>query len=128
MVNKTKQGFANREWGKKAEDIAANYLVCEGYIIRERNWRIGNTIEIDIIAEKDGVIVFVEVKARKGDFILGEDSVDEKKMKKIIRGGDIYLRALPHLFKYRLDMIIIKGSAEEYSITHYPDAFLPSVK
>ena len=68
MIDKKKQGAANREWGKMAEDIAAEYLLTNGYIIRERNWRIGNRIEIDIIAEKDGIIVFVEVKAREGDF------------------------------------------------------------
>lgn len=53
MIDKKKQGAANREWGKMAEDIAAEYLLTNGYIIRERNWRIGNKIEIDIIAEKD---------------------------------------------------------------------------
>ncbi len=62
MIDKKKQGAANREWGKMAEDIAAEYLLTNGYIIRERNWRIGNKIEIDIIAEKDGIIVFVEVR------------------------------------------------------------------
>lgn len=86
MIDKKKQGAANREWGKMAEDIAAEYLLTNGYIIRERNWRIGNKIEIDIIAEKDGIIVFVEVKARKGDFQSPEETVDSPKRKKMIQG------------------------------------------
>ncbi len=127
MTDHIHQGHANREWGKKAEDIAAEYLLKEGYVIRERNWRIGNSIEIDIIAEKERTIVFTEVKARKGNFILGEDAVDEKKMKKIIRGGNVYLSTLPFLYKYRLDMVIITGTPDNYTLHHYPDAFLPTV-
>ena len=74
---KREQGMQNREWGKQAEQIAAEYLIKEGYLIREQNWRVGNTIEIDIIAEKEGTIAFVEVKARKGNVIAGEDAVDK---------------------------------------------------
>ncbi len=125
MADKKTQGAFNREWGKMAENIAADYLLTNGYTIRERNWRIGNHIEIDIIAEKDGYIIFVEVKARKGNFILPTDAIDEKKMRKMISGGNAYLRSLPHLFKYRLDVITVTGDTENYSINHYPDAFLP---
>ena len=55
-TDKQKQGQANREWGKQAEDIAADYLTAEGYVIRERNWRCGNHIEIDIIAQEGTTI------------------------------------------------------------------------
>ena len=128
MIDKKKQGAANREWGKMAEDIAAEYLLTNGYIIRERNWRIGNKIESDIIAEKDGIIVFVEVKARKGDFQSPEETVDSPKRKKMIQGGDIYLRGLPHLFPYRLDIITVTGTPESHEIKHLEDAFLPPLK
>lgn len=122
---KRQQGMQNREWGKQAEQIAAEYLIKEGYLIREQNWRVGNTIEIDIIAEKEGTIAFVEVKARKGNVIAGEDAVDKAKCKKIVRGGDIYLRQQKFLYRYRLDVIVVAGSPEQYQIRHYPDAFLP---
>ena len=51
--------------GKRGEDQATSYLIENGYTILERNWfmRIG---EIDIIAQKEGVIYFFEVKARSG--------------------------------------------------------------
>lgn len=125
MFDKRAQGAANREWGKLAEQIAADYLITHGYIIRERNWRIGNRIEIDIIAETCGTIVFVEVKARKGNFQTAEDAVDTPKRQKMIRGGDIYLRNLPHMFPYRLDVITVTGTPDNYEVTHMPDAFLP---
>ena len=122
---KRQQGMHNREWGKQAEQIAAEYLIKEGYLIREQNCRVGNTIEIDIIAEKEGTIAFVEVKARKGNVIAGEDAVDKAKCEKIVRGGDIYLRQQKFLYRYRLDVIVVDGSPEQYQIRHYPDAFLP---
>jgi putative endonuclease len=52
--------------GKKAEVAASVYLEMRGYKIIERNWRRPRS-EIDIIASKDGVIHFVEVKYRADD-------------------------------------------------------------
>ncbi len=127
-MDKKQQGTSNREWGKQAETIAAEYLRSHGYIIRERNWRVGNSIEIDIIAEKDNTIIFVEVKARKGDFQQADDAVDTPKRNKMIKGGDIYLRSLPHLFQYRLDIITLTGTPENYEIKHLEDAFLPPLR
>lgn len=127
-MDRKQQGTSNREWGKQAETIAAEYLRAHGYIIRERNWRVGNSIEIDIIAEKDNTIIFVEVKARKGDFQQADDAVDTPKRNKMIKGGDIYLRSLPHLFQYRLDIITLTGTPENYEIKHLEDAFLPPLR
>lgn len=121
----SKSGESNREWGKQAEKIACDYLITHGYTVRETNWRVGNTIEIDIIAEKGNIIIFVEVKARKGDYMLPTEAIDEKKMRKIVKGGDIYLRGLKHPYEYRLDIITITGTPEHYEIRHIPDAFLP---
>ena len=56
----------HNEFGQISEDRAAAYLMARGYTIRNRNWRVGHK-EIDIIAQKDGVIVFIEVKTRKSD-------------------------------------------------------------
>ena len=55
---------AHNELGKEGELLAANHLQSEGYVIRHRNWRCGHK-ELDIVAEKDGTLVFVEVKTRK---------------------------------------------------------------
>ena len=77
------QGRENREWGQDAEQIAAEYLLKEGYTIRERNWRMGK-YEIDLILEKDNTIVFVEVKARRGDNIAPVDAVDLRKQSAIL--------------------------------------------
>lgn len=55
-----------REIGDSSEDVAAEYLHAHGYNVVERNWKT-KACEIDIVAEKDGVWYFVEVKHRKTD-------------------------------------------------------------
>ena len=57
-------GVSNAEAGKAGEDDAARFLIQKGFTILERNFRNGKYGEIDIIARKDNVIVFAEVKNR----------------------------------------------------------------
>lgn len=126
-MNNKNRGESNFKWGKEAEQIASEYLISKGYTILERNWKAGTTIEIDLIAQIGTTVVFVEVKARKGDFINPEDTVNKAKMNKMVKGGDIFLSSLPHTFEYRLDVITITGTPDNYKIRHIPDAFLPPV-
>jgi len=57
---------ARRGLGNLGEDLAADYLYKHGYVIRERNWRVPQLGEIDIVAEEGGSLVFVEVRTRRG--------------------------------------------------------------
>lgn len=115
----------NNTWGKEAEQIAADYLAGHGYAIRERNWRSGNKSrhEIDIIAQIDMDIVFVEVKARSGEHDYALDAVDDKKMRMMARAADTYLDMLDHDFEYRFDIITVTGNSDSFDIEHFPDAF-----
>lgn len=56
--------LTNSELGKLGEDIAAGYLQDLGYEILVRNWRF-NRVELDIVARKDSILVFCEVKTRR---------------------------------------------------------------
>lgn len=122
-----KLGVANREWGQEAENIATEYFIKEGYIVRERNWRIGNRIEIDLILEKDRTLIFVEVKSRKEGGQDPVEAVDFRKRQKMIRGADIYLRRQQFLYQYRFDIVTFTGDRNHYEMVHYTDAFLPAV-
>lgn len=125
-VDRKQLGKRNLEWGAFCEQLAADYYLKEGYVIRERNWRM-NKIEIDLIVEKDRTIVFVEVKGREGvnsDPIL---AVDVKKQKKMVNAADIYLRQLKHLYQYRFDIFGVEGDFDNYVPKCYPDAFMPMV-
>lgn len=54
-----------KQLGNKAEDVASNWLVKNGFDILARNWQVHGECEIDIVAIKNDVLFFVEVKFRK---------------------------------------------------------------
>lgn len=111
--------------GNRAEQLAAEFLMSKGYAIRERNWRPSPAhFEVDIIAQKDADIVFVEVKARTDTSVDPADAVDARKQRNISRAADIYLRRLPHLHYYRFDIIAVSGEGDKTEITHIEDAFM----
>jgi putative endonuclease len=56
--------LTNNELGKIGEDIATDYLQDMGYEILVRNWRF-ERVELDIVARKDSILVFCEVKTRR---------------------------------------------------------------
>lgn len=113
----------NLEFGKFAEEKGAEFYITNGYAIRERNWRKGR-IEIDIIAQKNNIIVFVEVKARSGRDETPLDAVTLDKMKSMARGADAYLKSITGDYEYRYDIFTLTGDFEDFTIGVYEDAFV----
>lgn len=112
-----------RAIGKRGEDLAAHFLVKEGYTILERNFhsRYG---EIDIIAGIDDFIVFVEVKYRKNDIHSTPSmAVNLTKQEKMKTTALHYIGANDITDKdFRFDIIEITGR-HEYKINHIENAF-----
>ena len=83
----------NKSFGNEGEDLAAGYLLSEGYIIVERNYRFHKG-EIDIVAKdrEEGYLVFVEVKSRKSlEYGEPEYAITAAKMKQLKRMAKYYL-------------------------------------
>lgn len=81
----------NRELGTLGEDFAEKYILSQGFVVIQRNFRtkIG---EIDIIAKDGKYIVFIEVKARKSiNFGYPREAVNRNKQIKIKDVASIYL-------------------------------------
>jgi putative endonuclease len=77
--------------GQEGEELAAKWLQENGYEVLHRNWQHSH-YEIDIIAVKNNMLHFVEVKARKNSrFGHPEDSVTKKKFKNLKRAADEFL-------------------------------------
>lgn len=96
-----------KEVGACGENIAAFYLEKKGYRILRRNFRIKGG-ELDIIAAKDGIIAFVEVKTRSVGYISGGfDAVDKRKKRLLIRAAEEYSLNNPHDFQPRFDVVEI---------------------
>ena len=112
--------------GEKGETIAKDYLVEKNYVILEKNWKYLKA-EIDLIAQKDDVIIFVEVKTRSSiNFGYPESFVSEKQQKRIVLAANEYIQKNDIQREARFDIIsIIIG--KKSGIKHIEDAFYPTV-
>ena len=97
--------------GRWGEDTAAAYLAAKGYSILERNVRTAHG-EIDIIASKEGLLVFVEVKTRRSHaFGYPEDSVTRRKQTYLLSAAAEYLQAHPESGEsWQFDVIAVEGT------------------
>ena len=100
-------------FGDRSEDLATRFLEQEGYIVIERNYFARKLGEIDIIAQKEDVLHFIEVKSGKADF----DPVynlTPAKMRKIINSAHYYLKSKAIDLPYCIDALIIRGDEVEF--------------
>lgn len=115
----------SRELGKRGEALAWNFLIRQGYRILEKNYR-NRLGEVDVVAQKEGTITFIEVKTRKDErFGLPAEAVNWKKRRKLVLLAEAYLqqKGLEHL-PARFDILSITWDGEgEPSFSLIPDAF-----
>lgn len=85
---------ARRDLGDFGERVAAAHLEAKGYRIVERNFRVPEG-EVDIIAEREGVLVFVEVRTRRGSAKgTAAESVTPTKAARLVAAAQAYVQAL----------------------------------
>lgn len=126
-------GLSRAELGRIGEKTAALWLEENGYTVVGRNVRFGHD-EIDLIAERDGVVCFVEVKTRRQypDYRTPEgtpaEAVDSRKQTAMIRAAEAWLAAHPaDLRTPRLDVMEVYADPGDEGfrlllIRHLPDA------
>jgi len=107
-------------WGQWAEWIAAASLMLKGYRILTLRYKT-KLGEVDLIAKKHDLIVFVEVKARKS-ISEAVDSVTYQNKRRIENAADLWLakQRNPHLLSMRFDIIAVRPWKWP---THFEDAF-----
>ena len=112
-----------RRQGNKAENKAAEYLKSKGYRILERNFLCPQG-EVDIIAQKDDAIIFVEVKQRSSKaFGGGVAAVTKAKQQKVGAAAMFYLKQYKKAYgALMFDIIAIT----EGKLEHIQNAFTPS--
>ena len=115
----------NINLGKWGESIAADYIENNGYKILEKNFRTEYG-EIDVIAEKEGVIVFVEVKTRTGkQYGHPEGAITPQKSLHMLESAQAYIQGhSDSAMEWRIDVIAIyKNKLGEYpKIAHFENA------
>ncbi|MFI5138656.1 MAG: YraN family protein [Sphingobacteriales bacterium] len=113
--------------GRKGETLAKAHLEKAGYEIMDENWTHGH-LEVDLIAYKDKVIIFTEVKTRTGNFFgEPEDFVDKRKQKLLVEAAEEYVYLMNHQGEVRFDIIsVLFDRQDNYTLKHIEDAFWPS--
>lgn len=114
----------HNDLGKEGEKIAVNYLVKKGYKILETNYRYLKA-EVDIIAQKEAILVAVEVKTRSSNYFEDpQDAVKQKKIKLLVSAIDYYVTQRDLDVEVRFDIIAILHQKNKVNIEHLEDAFL----
>lgn len=95
--------------GKTAETAVSFHLQAEGYEVLDRNWR-AKVCEIDIIARKDGIVFFVEVKYRgRNEQGGGFDYITPKKLAQMEFAARVWCSASNWEGDYRLIAAAVDG-------------------
>ncbi|MCE3283518.1 MAG: YraN family protein [Chitinophagaceae bacterium] len=109
--------MGNKDTGSKGEEMAAAYLVQQGFSILERNWRFRHW-EVDIIASKNDRLHFFEVKTRtSGKYGKPEESMSFDKMKSLRNAAEEYQYRNPKWKYVQFDVVAISiynGEPVEY--------------
>lgn len=113
-----------RATGEEGERLAAEQLAADGYRILARRW-IGAGREIDLVAEKDGVVAFVEVKARRGrPLARPATAVDRRKRAQLAAAARVGARRWADRARaFRFDVIEVTWEKGESRLVHLRDAF-----
>ena len=100
---------ARLKLGTLGEKLATDYLKNRGFSILETNFRCAEG-EIDIIAQQDDAVVFVEVRTRRGhSFGTPEESITQAKKAKLLATAQAYIQSHPDLpSSSRIDVVAIE--------------------
>jgi len=95
----------SRAKGNLAEDKACSFLLENGYIIVERNFysRFG---EIDIIATKETVLHFIEVKSGL-DYETAIQNITPTKLSRLVKTADVYMKKNAVNVDFMLDAVVV---------------------
>lgn len=100
-------------FGDKSENLATQFLEQEGFMILERNYFARKLGEIDIIAQKDEVLHFIEVKSGRADF----DpiyNITPAKLRKVINSAHYYMKTKKFNMVFSIDALIIRLDEVEF--------------
>lgn len=111
--------------GDLGERLAAQFLEEKGYTIIQKNYRVQGG-EIDLITQKDGVLIFCEVKTRTSSaFGEPEDAVNHFKKRSLLRAMYTYLYHQPATL-WRFDLLALDIRGGVAYIKHYQNIFSDS--
>ncbi|MFZ5939655.1 MAG: YraN family protein [Bacteroidota bacterium] len=115
------------EFGRRAEQLAANYLIAKGYRILHTNWRFYKK-EIDIVCTNGNELIIAEVKARNCSvFPYPGEVVPPSKQRHLVDAAEAYIFRYNIDLQTRFDLIAIIYNQGGFEIEHIEAAWYPSV-
>jgi putative endonuclease len=115
---------ATQALGEIGERIAERWLARDGWKVLNRRFRNGHR-DIDLVVERDGVVAFVEVKARRDDHFGGPiEAVNWQKRIELTRSARVWIDRHGRTGEaYRFDVIGVIVAGDRVRVRHVPDAF-----
>lgn len=116
----------HRSLGEQGESAVTAYLKAQGCTICALNYSCKNG-EIDIIAQKGNVRLFVEVKTRHHHYFSTSQVITPTKQRKIVATAHHYnsIRGWGDNLVHRFDVALLEQVENKLSITYIPNAFTP---
>ena len=113
-----------QERGALGEQAAVDYLRKQGFMIVERNYRIGRS-EIDIIASRYDELHFVEVKTRKaGSMVAPEGAINEQKLRALRRAASAYMAQHRSMLEPRFSLVAVDMIGERVESLRFVEGAL----
>lgn len=113
-----------QERGALGEQAAVEYLRKQGFMIVERNYRIGRS-EIDIIASRYDELHFVEVKTRKaGSMVAPEGAINEQKLRALRRAASAYMAQHRSMLEPRFSLVAVDMIGERVESLRFVEGAL----
>jgi putative endonuclease len=115
---------ARQAFGELGERIAERWLRRRGWRVLQRRFRNGHR-DIDLVVEREGTVVFVEVKARKGAEFGGPvQAVNHRKRKQLERSAMVWIdRHGRNMESYRFDVVGVLVDGAAVRVCHVENAF-----
>lgn len=109
---------------------ACDFLITQGFTVRETNWRLGH-LEIDIIAQEPSTckLHIVEVKTRSDvDHYDPSLSITRAKIRNLVNAANGYISHYQLKMAVQYDLMILTGTAPDFHIQFIPNAFQPPLR
>jgi len=115
---------ATQDFGELGERIAERWLRRQGWRVVQRRFRTGHR-DIDLVVERDDLVVFVEVKARRGaEFGDPVEAVNWNKQRQLVRSASVWIdRHGRPSESYRFDVVGVLIEGERVRVRHVTNAF-----
>lgn len=114
---------AHNALGRAGEAEAVRYLQQQGYTLRMLNYRHGRA-EVDLIVERNGLLVFVEVKTRTNvRFGEPEAFVSAAQAARVMQAAEAYLLDQNWQHEVRFDVVAVVQQGGGFRVQHFEDAF-----